>query len=147
MERIDDIFKKMAWFYRIFTIIAVAVVCKVVYLQFINPTEIKAGDIAYKEEEIEAIRGDILARDGRPMATSVPYYQIRMDCTVSNQDTFNKYIDALSQSLASFYKNKKASDYKKELVKARKEGKRYKAIGNGWTVDVIAHILTKLKDM
>ena len=130
MERIDDIFKKMAWFYRIFTIIAVAVVGKIVYLQFINPTDTKAVDIAYKEETIEAIRGDILARDGRPMATSVPYYQIRMDCTVSNQDTFNKYIDALSQSLASFYKNKKASDYKKELVKARKEGKRYKTIGN-----------------
>ena len=27
------------------------------------------------------------------------------------------------------------------------DGQRYKAIGNGWTVDVIAHILTKLKDM
>ena len=130
MEKIDGIFKKMALLYKLFVLIAVAVVGKIVYLQFINPTDIKAGDIAYKEEDIEAIRGDILARDGRPMATSVPYYQIRMDCTVSNQDTFNKYIDALSQSLASFYKNKKASEYKKELVKARKEGKRYKTIGN-----------------
>ena len=26
------------------------------------------------------------------------------------------------------------------------EGKRYKAIGNGWTVDVIAHILSNLKE-
>lgn len=130
MEKINEIFKKMALLYKLFILIAVAVVGKIVYLQFINPTDTKAVDIAYKEETIEAIRGDILARDGRPMATSVPYYQIRMDCTVSNQDTFNKYIDALSKSLASFYKNKKASEYKKELVKARKEGKRYKTIGN-----------------
>lgn len=130
MEKIDGIFKKMALLYKLFILMTIAVVGKIVYLQFINPTDTKAVDIAYKEETIEAIRGDILARDGRPMATSVPYYQIRMDCTVSNQDTFNKYIDALSQSLASFYKNKKASEYKKELVKARKEGKRYKSIGN-----------------
>ena len=26
------------------------------------------------------------------------------------------------------------------------EGKRFKAIGNGWTVDVIAHILESIKD-
>ena len=130
MEKIDGIFKKMALLYKLFILMTIAVVGKIVYLQFINPTDTKAVDIAYKEETIEAIRGDILARDGRPMATSVPYYQVRMDCTVSNQDTFNKYIDALSQSLASFYKNKKASEYKKELVKARKEGKRYKTIGN-----------------
>ena len=109
MEKIDGIFKNMALLYKLFVLIAVAVVGKIVYLQFINPTDTKAVDIAYKEETIEAIRGDILARDGRPMATSVPYYQIRMDCTVSNPDTFSKYIDALSQSLASFYKNKKAS--------------------------------------
>ncbi len=130
MEQINNIFKKMALMYKLFVLIAVAVVGKIVYLQFINPTDTTALDIAYKEETIEAIRGDILARDGRPMATSVPYYQIRMDCTVSNQDTFNKYIDELSQSLAAFYKNKKASVYKKELIKARKDGKRYKAIGN-----------------
>ena len=130
MEKIDGIFKKMALLYKLFILMTIAVVGKIVYLQFINPTDTKAVDIAYKEETIDAIRGDILARDGRPMATSVPYYQIRMDCTVSNQDTFNKYIDALSASLASFYKNKRASEYKKELVKARKEGKRYKTIGN-----------------
>ena len=130
MEKINGIFKKMAFLYKLFVLIAIAVVGKIIYLQFINPTDTKAVDIAYKEETIDAIRGDILARDGRPMATSVPYYQIRMDCTVSNQDTFNKYIDALSRSLADFYKNKKASEYKKELVKARQEGKRYKTIGN-----------------
>ena len=91
MEKIDGIFKKMALLYKLFVLIAVAVVGKIVYLQFINPTDTKAVDIAYKEETIEAIRGDILARDGRPMATSVPYYQVRMDCTVSNQDTCGNF--------------------------------------------------------
>ena len=130
MERINGIFKKMALIYKLFALIALAVVGKIAYMQFIAPTDTTAVDIAYREETIEAIRGDIMARDGRPMATSVPYYQIRMDCVVPNEDTFKKYIDDLSVSLAEFFKNKSAKKYKEELVKARKDGKRYKALGN-----------------
>ncbi|MBQ8646495.1 MAG: transpeptidase family protein [Bacteroidales bacterium] len=130
MERINGIFKKMALIYKLFALIALAVVGKIAYMQFIAPTDTTAVDIAYREETIEAIRGDIMARDGRPMATSVPYYQIRMDCVVPNEDTFKKYIDDLSVSLAEFFKNKSAKKYKEELVKARKDGKRYKAFGN-----------------
>lgn len=128
---INGIFKKMAFIYRfIFIPIALAVIGKVVYLQFINPTETTDIDIAYREETIDAIRGDILARDGRPMATSVPYYQIRMDFVVPNEDTFKKYVDDLSRSLAEFFKNKSTAQYKKELMQARAKGNRYKAIGN-----------------
>lgn len=128
---INGIFKKMAFIYRfVFIPIALAVIGRVVYIQFINPTETTDVDIAYREETIEAIRGDILARDGRPLATSVPYYQIRMDFVVPNEDTFKKYVDDLSQSLAKFFKNKSAKQYKKELEQARAKGNRYKALGN-----------------
>lgn len=130
MERINGIFKKMALIYKLFALIALAVVGKIAYMQFIAPTDTTAIDIAYREETIEAIRGDIMACDGRPMATSVPYYQIRMDCVVPNEDTFKKHIDGLSASLADFFKNKSAKKYKEELAKARKEGKRYKALGD-----------------
>ena len=71
-----------------------------------NPSKISADDIAHRDETIEANRGDILSCDGRPLATSIPYYQVRMDCTVSNQDTFNKHIDLLAKELANFYRNK-----------------------------------------
>ena len=86
MEAINGIFKKMALIYKLFALIALAVVGKIAWLQFIAPTDTTAVDIAYREEKIEAIRGDIMAHDGRPMATSVPYYQIRMDFVVPNED-------------------------------------------------------------
>ena len=130
MEAINGIFKKMALIYKLFALIALAVVGKIAWLQFIAPTDTTAIDIAFREEKIEAIRGDIMAHDGRPMATSVPYYQIRMDCVVPNEDTFQKHIDGLSKSLAEFFGNKSAAKYKQELVQARKDGKRYKALGN-----------------
>lgn len=109
---------------------ALAVITKVIFMQFISPTEIQAEDISYRTEAVEAIRGDILARNGSPFATSVPYYQIRIDCTVSNPDTFKNNVEGLSRALANFFKNKTAGEYKKELLQARKEGKRYKALGN-----------------
>lgn len=126
----DIFFKRIALLYKIFVLFAFAVVGKIVDLQFFHPTKLSGSDISLREEEIEANRGDILARDGRPLATSVPYYRIRMDCTVSNTDTFNKYIDALSEKLADFFKDKPARVYKQEIVKARQEGKRYKPLGN-----------------
>lgn len=127
---INGIFKKMAFIYKLFVIMALAIMGKIVYMQFISPTDTTAVEIAYREEVIDAIRGDILSSDGRPMATSVPYYQVRLDCVVAAEDTFNKYIDLLSSSLSEFFGNKSAREYKKELVQARKEKKRYKAIGN-----------------
>ncbi|MEF9986134.1 MAG: penicillin-binding protein [Bacteroidales bacterium] len=99
-------------------------------MQFIAPTQVKAEDISFRNEVIEAIRGDILSSDGRPLATSVPYYQVRLDCTVANKDTFKNNIAALSIALANFFQNKSATEYKNELIKARKDGKRYKALGN-----------------
>lgn len=126
----DGIFKRIALIYKIFILMTLYIIGTIIYMQFINPTKISSVDIAYRKEVIEANRGDILACDGRPLATSVPYYQVRMDCTVSNKDTFNNNIDALSKALAAFFKNKNAATYKKELVKARNEGKRYLKLGN-----------------
>ena len=126
----DKIFKNFAIAYKCFAVVALCVIARIVYIQFINPTEISDVDIAYRTEKIEANRGDILSCDGRPLATSVPYYQIRLDCTVSNKDTFNKYIGELSAKLAAFFNNKSANEYKKELIAARAAGKRYVKLGN-----------------
>ena len=127
----DGIFTRMSLIYRfLFIPIALAVIGRIVYIQFINPSEVTDVNIAYRTETIEAIRGDILSSDGRPLATSVPYYQIRMDLVVPSEDTFQKYIDGLSQSLAAFYKDKSAKAYKNELIKERAKKNRYKALGN-----------------
>ena len=65
-----------------------------------------------------------------PLATSIPYYEIKMDCTVSNEDTFSNNVAKLSKALADFYKHKRPGQIEKELRKARKEGNRYKKLGN-----------------
>lgn len=109
---------------------AVVVIGRIIYLQYIAPPEKNAEDLLVKNETIPARRGSILATDGRPMAVSIPYYQIRMDCMAPAKDTFDKYVGALATDLAKLYKNKSAQSYKNELIKARKGKKRYYAIGN-----------------
>jgi cell division protein FtsI (penicillin-binding protein 3) len=108
---------------------AVLVVFRIAQLQYFTPDKITADDI-YTETVIDAKRGSILATDGRPMAISVPSFQIRMDCVAPHDTTWNKEIGDLCQSLSSMFRNKSASAYRKELEKARKEKKRYYTVGN-----------------
>ena len=103
---------------------------RIIHLQYFEKMETTSEDISFRDEEIEAVRGSILASDGRLLSTSVPYFQIRMDCIVPEDTLFSNNIDRLALSLSKFFKDKSASAYKNELIKARKEGKRYYRIGN-----------------
>ena len=124
------IFPRIAIIYKIFVVITFIAIGRIIYVQYISNEETKVIENAFKEEIIPAMRGDILAADGSPLATSIPYYEIKMDCTVSNADTFENNVAKLSKSLADFYKNKTAAQYEKELRKARKDGNRYKKLSS-----------------
>jgi len=110
-------------------LIGFCIIAQILRLQFTDYGK-QSGKQAFFREEVEANRGSILARDGRFLATSVPYYQIRIDCMVSDVETFNSNVDGLAAALSTFFKDKSALTYKKELMDARQNGNRYKALGN-----------------
>lgn len=75
---------------------------------------------------IPAIRGDILAVDGRKLACSINEYTICMDpCADGLNKYFDKEIDSLAYCLSKFFKDKSASEYKKYICNARAKGRRY----------------------
>ena len=127
---IENIAKRAQFVYWFVFAISLYVIVQIFNIQYISPSEITSSDISYRVEEIEAVRGSILSRDGRSLASSVPYYQVRMDCKVPSNEVFNKYIGDLSKELSKFFKDKSAYKYKRELIQARKKGNRYKAVGN-----------------
>lgn len=136
---IESIFKKIAIIYKIVSIIAFVVIGRVAYLQFIHSEDQKDVKISFVREEIEAFRGDILATDGRPLATSVPYYELRMDCNAPHKDTFNKYVDDLARALAEFFKDKNtpeqrlsAKEYEQKLREAKAKNNRYLLLNKEW---------------
>lgn len=111
---------------------AMLIVGKILYLQFVdaNTWIEKAQKLTLKDITVESNRGDILAADSRLLASSIPYYEIRMDTRSTGMDdgTFAKGIDSLSICLAQLFKDKSAYAYKRELVNARKNGERFHLI-------------------
>ena len=124
------ILKRIYIIYTVLIILAVSVMWKIAYTQFFADIEITDVEMSFRQEEIEANRGAILARDGRPLSVSVPYFQIRIDCVASTDSVFNKHIAGLAKELSLFFKDRSSSAYESDLKRSRTQGKRYKAIGN-----------------
>ncbi len=83
----------------------------------------KKGGQNVKWMQVEAERGNIFDRNGNLLATSLPFFEIRMDLLVPRKDVFINGIDSLSIRLANFFpKGKSASAWKSELVNKRKDG-------------------------
>lgn len=106
---------------------AVVIASKVVVLQFIKDDKWKkiAREARVKNVRIASHRGDILASDGRLLASSIPYYEVRMDFKVPSEELFNAKIDSLSYCLSKLFRDRSKSQYKTEFVNARRNGERY----------------------
>jgi cell division protein FtsI (penicillin-binding protein 3) len=76
---------------------------------------------------IEPNRGNIYSSDGRLLAVSVPYYEIRMDFQSESftREIFDRGVDELSKQLADLFKDRHWTTYKQEMVREREKGSRY----------------------
>jgi cell division protein FtsI (penicillin-binding protein 3) len=124
-----DILWRIGLVYLSVFIFALIIASKVVLLQFFqNDVWMqKAQEARVRNFVIPSHRGDIYASDMRLMASSVPYYEVRMDMkapAVTNEIFYNN-VDSLALALSHLFKDKSATNYKIELVKARKNGHRY----------------------
>jgi cell division protein FtsI (penicillin-binding protein 3) len=124
-----DILWRVAMIYLFMVMFGIAIFGRIIYLQFFEKDKWSVNSEAapIREVPVPSTRGDIYSSDGRVLALSVPFYEIRMDLTVEslNNDFFYGNIDALSRSLSSLFGDKSADRYKRELVQARKARKQY----------------------
>jgi cell division protein FtsI (penicillin-binding protein 3) len=110
-------------------IFAILIIYRAAYLQITLKEEMEQKALAQeiKYFPIEALRGNILARDGSLLASSIPDFEIRMDLSpeVVLPEVFNAKIDSLAMMLAGLFKDKDARTYKSDLLAARANGNRY----------------------
>ncbi len=130
MSEHKHIIKRIGLVYWLVVLLGVAIVGQIVRLQFNRELKEDGQKVSFKEEDLPALRGNILAHDGRVLAISLPYYELRLDCTVAHDTTFNKYVGPLAVGLSNFFKDKSAEQYKAELVRDRKKGNKYKKISS-----------------
>lgn len=114
--------------YLAMVVFALAILGKMFYLQLIEKEkweEAGVNSISYKT--IEPNRGNIYSTEGRLLAVSVPYYEIRMDMRSEafTREIFDRGVDSLAIQLSRLFNDRHWTVYKRNLVRAREEGNRY----------------------
>ncbi len=108
---------------------SLAIVYRLVDIQMVKGDAYK--DLALGKTEkmftIEPNRGNLYAEDGSLLAASVPKYEIRFDANTVSEGNFEKYMPALSDSLANLF-DKPSSHYRQLFRKARANGNGYKLV-------------------
>lgn len=136
--------------------LAVILVLRIIYIQVIyrpDPALEKYLTSPVRKDRTDPVRGSILAKDGRLLASSTPMYQIYMDCTVMKENFDSKgregeikekeWLDKarkLSQGLASVYKDRTADEYYRLISRGRREGKKYVRIGHQIDYSVLKEV-------
>lgn len=110
-----------------FFIFGLAVAYRILDLQVMEGEQWKAlaDQIGLQYKKIKATRGNIYSDNGSLLLTSLPFYKVALDPTVSDDVLFKKEIDSLSFQLSRFFRDKRPSDYKRMIEAARLKGREY----------------------
>ena len=129
MDVKKDIVFRLSTIYIIAAVIALAIIIRVFQLQFIQNEKYEqtAETVQYKTVKTSPERGDICAYDGKILATSQPFYEIRMDLASEalNMDTFNRYSGPLADSLAKIFTGKNREEHYSDLMAAKLRKDRF----------------------
>jgi cell division protein FtsI (penicillin-binding protein 3) len=118
----------MALTFKIFLVFSGLIVWNIFAIQFGPDAEKLRSDadsLVYKRVTIKAHRGNIFARDGRVLATSVPMYEFRMDfgsdalvdSLFYNPRTKKNYVKDLADSLSSMFGDASSATYENRISK------------------------------
>ncbi len=107
--------------------IGMAIFYKITQVQFVDGDKWRqmSEDIHLQYRPVKATRGNIYSGDGSLLATSLPFYRVVLDPSISREDRFRTGIDSLATLLSGFYKDKSATQYKRLISDARNSGKKY----------------------
>ncbi|MBR4774757.1 MAG: penicillin-binding protein 2 [Bacteroidales bacterium] len=106
----------------------------------------KTDSVIYK-----AVRGRILATDGRPLALSVPLYDLHMDCTVLKKKYKDENKDSLEQvwqdkarklavCLSEEFRDKSAEGWADIILNGRDNDKKYLLIKKNINLSVLERV-------
>lgn len=125
----DEIVWRSGIVYLAIVIIAIVLLVRIIILQYVERGKWVAMSekYVYRTDVVPAIRGDILAYDGRLLASSVPYYSIYMDTRSSgmSSDIWSNGLSGLSSGLEQLAGERSASSWRTKLINARTKGDRY----------------------
>ncbi len=121
----SDILLRVRMLYILFAVAGVLILGRLVWIQFFSrEVRINAERIEgriFREEPVSARRGNILARNGEPLATSIFRYRVDFDMAAEGFDSlelFHEQSDSLSKLLALHFKDRSAAEYSRLMREA-----------------------------
>ena len=127
-----DILWRIYFSFFAITLVAVAILVQAFRVQVFEGEHYKslADSLTTSFKTIPAERGNIFSEDGRLLATSLAFFEVRMDAAAEalNDDIFYKNVDSLALCMSKFFKDKSEREYRSKLINARKSGNRYMLI-------------------
>ncbi len=140
----DQIMKRANRLYLLVIFFSFIVFARIILLQYIQSERwaAMADKVVFRREADRARRGDILAADGRILASSVPYYTIYMDTRSTGlaDTTWAKGIDGLSRGLAYHLGGNTPEGWKAALNNARQRGERYYLVRRRVSYETLAQL-------
>ncbi len=137
-----DIKKDILWriylIYLCVLLFAFVIIGKVIKIQFVEGEQWinKSKNSTLKYFDIKANRGNIYSDDGNLLATSLPFFDVRIDLISNIEDkVFYKQINSLSCCLSTLFKDKTKTQYRNALINARKQDNKYFLIKRDITYD------------
>ncbi len=109
-------------------LIGLLILGKALHLQIFEKDEwTQEENSTVRHTEIEPNRGNIYSSDGRLLAVSVPFYEIRMDFRSESftRDIFDAGVTELSKALSSLFGDRDWTEYKRAMVREQENGNRY----------------------
>ncbi len=107
-----------------FALVAVMIFYRVVKVNVFEGDKWREkGNVHIQWRPIEADRGDIYAMDGSPLATSQPFFEIRMDLKVVKDKLFNSKVDSLAFRLNKMFPAGKSKFQWKTYLESNRQRK------------------------
>ncbi|MEG1700594.1 MAG: penicillin-binding transpeptidase domain-containing protein [Alistipes sp.] len=114
----SDILLRVRLLYVLFMLVGIGVLSRLIWVQaFSAEVDTNARRLSariFTVDTLPAQRGNILSREGVPLATSIFRYQVAFDFASPGLDslkTFHEQADSLSKLLSAFFQDKPASAY------------------------------------
>lgn len=107
--------------------LGVAIIVKAALIQVKEGPQLRAlaEEMRTQHTVLPAERGNIYTEDGLLLCSSIPQFDLHVDFSVINKDTFYHYVDELASSLAGLFQDGSKAQYKQKLVKAFEKQEKY----------------------
>jgi len=100
-----DITRRVNFSFGLIVLFALAIIGKAAHTQATKGAELrsKAHESFTRNDTIRPNRGNIYTEDGRVLSATIPKFDLKMDLSVIDKDTFNNYLDTISRALSKIF--------------------------------------------